>query len=153
MTTRKVLNKKPYEGKLLVRFDDGEVASAAMSKRGALHYKRLRPIFITIQTCRAMMAKIIFVIAVLMVSNAWAYYGTQIANGVKWYYNRVSDGNGGYTAEITYKDKNYNSYTLSNITIPEKLGEYTVTSISPVAFYGCSSIRKITIPETVTQIG
>ena len=39
MTTGKVLNGKPYAGTPHVRFDEGEVASAAMPRRGSLLYK------------------------------------------------------------------------------------------------------------------
>ena len=39
MTTGKALNGKPYAGNPHVRFDEGEVASAAMPRRGSLLYK------------------------------------------------------------------------------------------------------------------
>ena len=39
MTTGKALNGKPYAGNPHVRFDEGEVASAATPRRGALLYK------------------------------------------------------------------------------------------------------------------
>ena len=38
MTTGKALNGKPYAGNPHVRFDDGEVASAATPRRGSLLY-------------------------------------------------------------------------------------------------------------------
>ena len=38
MTTGKALNGKPYAGKPHVRFDEGEVASAATPRRGSLLY-------------------------------------------------------------------------------------------------------------------
>ena len=41
MTTGKALNGKPYAGNPHVRFDEGEVASAAMPRRGSLLYKRI----------------------------------------------------------------------------------------------------------------
>ena len=43
-----------------------------------------------------------------------------------------------------------------NITIPEKLGEYgkyTVTAIGNRAFYCCSDLTEVTIPQSVTSIG
>ena len=40
MTTGKALNGKPYAGNPHVRFDEGEVASAATPRRGSLLYKR-----------------------------------------------------------------------------------------------------------------
>ena len=39
MATGKALNGKPYAGNPHVRFDEGEVASAAMPRRGSLLYK------------------------------------------------------------------------------------------------------------------
>ena len=39
MTKRESLNGKPYAGNLHVRFDEGEAASTATSRRGALLYK------------------------------------------------------------------------------------------------------------------
>ena len=41
MTKREVLNGKPYAGNPHVRFDEGEVASTATSRRGSLLYKKM----------------------------------------------------------------------------------------------------------------
>lgn len=55
-----------------------------------------------------------------------------------------------------------NTYTPGNevegvIVIPEKVEnndvEYTVTSVGEAAFYNCSGITSVSIPETVTSIG
>ena len=42
-----------------------------------------------------------------------------------------------------------------DINIPEKLGDgnYTVTAIGENAFYNCSALAKVTIPQSVTSIG
>ena len=42
-----------------------------------------------------------------------------------------------------------------DINIPEKLGDgnYTVTAIGDEAFYNCSALKKVTIPQGVTSIG
>ena len=42
MTTGKALNGNPYAGNPHVRFDEGEVASAAMPRRGSLLYNSRR---------------------------------------------------------------------------------------------------------------
>ena len=41
MTKREALNGKPYAGNPHVRFDEGEAASTATSRRGSLLYKEL----------------------------------------------------------------------------------------------------------------
>ena len=41
MTKREALNGKPYAGNPHVRFDEGEAASTATSRRGSLLYKKL----------------------------------------------------------------------------------------------------------------
>ena len=43
--------------------------------------------------------------------------------------------------------------TSGSITIPGTAKGYTVTSISPYAFYNCSDITSVSIPNSVTSIG
>ena len=70
------------------------------------------------------------------------------------YYNITSDEN--LTVEVTYETTDYNSYS-GDVDIPATVtnGEtnYSVTRIGDKAFYNCSSLTSITIPESVTSIG
>ena len=62
----------------------------------------------------------------------------------------------GENATVTYRDQNYNSYS-GEVVIPATVEyngtEYAVTSIGHRAFYGCSSLTTITLPNSITSIG
>ena len=62
-------------------------------------------------------------------------------------------------AEVTFKGNSYDSYIneySGSITIPATItyegADYSVTSIGAVAFYECTSLTAVTIPESVTSI-
>lgn len=57
--------------------------------------------------------------------------------------------NDGLNATIVNCDK----YISGSVIIPEEIGGYFVTSISPYAFNNCTEITDISIPETVEKIG
>ena len=69
------------------------------------------------------------------------------------YYGKLSDG---MSVVVTYKDSNYNSYSGS-VKIPSQVTyngtTYSVTYIGSYAFYGCSGLTSVTIPNSVTEIG
>ena len=89
------------------------------------------------------------VFAIMMCANVFAY-DFQV-DGV--YYNINS---GTTTVRVTYENTNYNSYSGS-VVIPSTVTyngtTYSVTSIGEWAFYGCSGLTSITIPNSITSIG
>ena len=97
---------------------------------------------------------LIFTLLALLTSMTASAYEWTDANGTVWTFETS-----GSTANIY---KGYNTPAISG-TIPADLmipatlyiGEtpYTVTSIESAAFYNCSSLTSVTIPEGVTSIG
>jgi len=94
-------------------------------------------------------------IAVLLCSLAASAHDFEVG-GI--YYNIKSTTD--LTVAVTYGGSSYDSYSneySGAVTIPETVtynnNTYSVTSIGYGAFYGCSSLTAITIPEGVTSIG
>ena len=74
------------------------------------------------------------------------------------YYNILSEED--KTVEVTCRGSSYGSYSdeySGDITIPANViyngASYSVTTIGSSAFYNCSSLANITIPNSVTTIG
>ena len=96
------------------------------------------------------MKKLYLFILLLALPQLVSAYDCQV-DGI--YYNLIPKGN---VAEVTFKDNSYNSYSGS-VTIPEKFTyadvEYFVTSIGDFAFFNCSGLTSLTIPNSVTSLG
>ncbi len=93
-----------------------------------------------------------FLVTMLLSVAAFAYDAE--IDGI--YYNLNTENK---TAEVTFQyEWSSNNYSgATSIIIPEKVTynavEYSVTSIGGYAFFDCSSLSSITIPNSVTSIG
>ena len=86
----------------------------------------------------------------LLVVSVSSFAGTAVVNGITWSYF-ISNGeacidSGSYTSAISES-------TFGDISIPSTLGGCRVTSIGNRAFYGCSGLTSVSIPDSVTYIG
>ena len=94
------------------------------------------------------------IIAMASSTPAWAYGFSAVApSGQTLYYNIVSG-----SAQVTSQNSSSPRYSnlTGALTIPSSVTyngtTYTVTSIGEFAFYGCTSLTSVTIPNSVTTI-
>ena len=78
-------------------------------------------------------------------SSSTVYEAT--VDGYKYAYTVNADGNATITKFRALVDGSY------DITIPTDFGRFPVTAIGDDAFRGCSALKKVTIPPSVTSIG
>lgn len=97
----------------------------------------------------------IAVATVLLLSAATAYAHDFEVDGI--YYNKNSDGT---SVSVTFKGNSYDSYDneyTGLVTIPTSVTysgkTFSVTSIRDNAFYQCSGMTAIKIPNSVESIG
>ena len=104
-----------------------------------------------------MKKQLLFVLLMMlpMVTNAHDIE-VQNGDGVTIYYNYINNSK---ELAVTYRGDSYISYPgeyTGNIVIPEEVNYMNrtrkVTSIGERAFFGCSSLTSVTIPNSVTSI-
>ena len=91
--------------------------------------------------------KKILMLMMLMPLLVWA--DAETVGGITWTYTvsgeQASVGSGSSAAIA--------KSTTGSITIPSTLGGYMVKGVGDYAFYGCSGLTSVTIPEGVTSVG
>ena len=141
MTARKVLDGRPYVGSLHMRLEEGEFVSAVPARRGGLHYMKKAALV-------AAMA-----MACVFRADAWDYSWFDSNTGYTWTYYYT------YTVREVLEIASYDTTPAISpsptgaVTIPSKIEGYDVASIGYRAFYGCSGLTSVTIPDNVNVIG
>ena len=111
-----------------------------------------------IETMKQFVISILATILMSMIgSKVYAYdIAVENADGVTIYYNYINNGTELEVAPYYTNYSNVNIY-IGDVNIPESVTYMNrtriVTSIGSSAFFGCSSLTSLAIPNSVTSIG
>ena len=101
--------------------------------------------------------KLLLALLISMLGVKASAHDIEVANadGKTIYYNYINNKT---ELAVSYWGSSSSSYSYwGNVIIPENVTyngkNYPVTSIGSSAFYGCSGLTSITIPNSVTSIG
>ncbi len=86
---------------------------------------------------------------IALAGTAWGF--SQTIDGVTWNYKFIPDSSD--VSIVKGESQPAVSGATGEVTVPSKLGGYTVRRIGQYAFYNCTAVTKVTIPSTVTSIG
>ena len=91
------------------------------------------------------------VLAIVVSASAWSDTWTDSATGITWTYTAANGKAmvGAADGSVTAVPRG----TSGAVTIPSTLGGSTVTSVGVAAFFGCTNLTSVTIPNNVTSIG
>ncbi len=101
-------------------------------------------------------SRVIIALAVILIGTLPSFADDFEVNGIYYYITSSTNK----TVEVTYSGNSYNE--VSNeytgvVTIPSSVSyfgtTYSVTSIGHYAFYDCTGLTSVTIPNSVTSIG
>lgn len=102
---------------------------------------------------KSIIHKLVLFIAAICTTFSVSAYDFEV-DGI--YYDKISDTSVEVTHDENFLDNNGAGY-IGNVTIPETIEingiTYFVCGIDHYAFYGCTGLTSVTIPEGVTSIG
>ena len=101
------------------------------------------------------MKRKLFTFFLAFAASAGTMFAEKVQIGDLYYYLYASGQTAEVTDELLWDEDNYQGLTTANIpaSVTYSGTTYSVTRIGQDAFYGCSGLTSVTIPNSVTSIG